>query len=119
MSRCVWCISIFLLLAIGGAIGFGWYMTHNEPGALPVAVGGGENQSMVSTATSAVPSSSNTSRTLIVPTAIETKRAVAYDEADGIHRRAASPEPTPPPFIMKRSRHARRRLNRLDIEELD
>lgn len=118
MSRCVWIVSVFLLLAIGGAIGFGWWATHNEPAALPVAVGGSENQSQISTATAAAPSSSNTSRTLIVPTAIETKRAVAYDEADVLNRRAAKPEPTPPP-LMRRSRHARRRLNLLDIEELD
>lgn len=78
MTRWIWCISIFLLLAIGAGIGFGWYFTHNNAPSLPVAIGGSANESQISTAphTTAAAAAGGTSRTLIAPLAVETKRSL-------------------------------------------
>lgn len=56
MSRLVWIIGILLLIIIGGAIGFGVYVSHNATtNSTPKALGGSENQgaSFHPTATSA------------------------------------------------------------------
>jgi hypothetical protein len=43
-KRIVWFIAILLLLCIGGAVGLGWYFTHNKPSAQPKAIGGKSNE---------------------------------------------------------------------------
>jgi len=43
-SRVVWFVAIVLLLCIGGAVGLGWYFTHNKPSAAPKALGGKTNE---------------------------------------------------------------------------
>lgn len=115
MSRWVWCISIFLLLCIGGAIGVGWYFTHNKPADLPLAVGGSANESQVSTSRpTATDGGSNTSRVLVAPTAVETKRALPeYEYLKNRDNGSAA-------HLARRTNlHARHRLNRLSIDALD
>jgi hypothetical protein len=120
MSRWIWCISIFLLLAIGGGIGFGWYMTHANPPTLPLAVGGSANESQLSTATqapstSAAAAAAPTSRTLIPVTAVQTRR----DLGDDVYLERRS-DPVPAPTHTPRSHlHKRNRLNRLAVDALN
>lgn len=115
-SRFVWCISIVLLLAIGGAIGIGWYLTHNDKAAPPLAVGGSANQSQltsVGAANTAAAAASNTSRVLVAPTAVETKKR----DLEDVGPTPAPASPTATPAAFARRAHglaARNRLNRLD-----
>lgn len=119
MSRFVWCISIFLLLCIGGAIGFGWYMTHNDKAPAPVVVGDRANESQTNTnvgaARTTAVAATGTSRTLIAPTAVETKKRDLEDPL--ATPTPDSPTPTATPTAFARRAHrlaARNRLNRLD-----
>jgi hypothetical protein len=116
MSRWVWCISIFLLLCIGGAIGVGWYFTHNKTADLPLAIGGSANESQLSTLrpTATAAGAGNTSRTLIAPTAVATKRS--EPEYGNITKRDNGSIAPP---TRRANLHARRRLNRLSIDALD
>ncbi|KAG8787549.1 hypothetical protein FRC16_001542 [Serendipita sp. 398] len=117
MKRWTWCISIFLLLAIGAGIGFGWWATHNKPASLPVAVGGSANESQVTTSIAPTTQAGPTSRTLIAPLAVETKRSlpdvfIPLVEEDVVG--AAPPQPT------KRSElHARYRLRRRALDDIN
>ncbi|KAG8800248.1 hypothetical protein FRC17_006919 [Serendipita sp. 399] len=119
MKRWTWCISIFLLLAIGAGIGFGWYFTHNKPAALPLAVGGSANESQITTAIAPTPTQAAgpTSRTLVAPLASDAKRSlptevIALVEEDIVG--ASPPQPT------KRSElHARYRLRRRTFNDVD
>lgn len=116
MSRWVWCISIFLLLCIGGAIGVGWYFTHNKAATMPVAVGGSADESQLSTASTpaSTANAENTSRTLIAPTIAGTKRS--EPEYGYITKRdnGSIAQPTPRAHL-----YARHRRNRLPIDALD
>lgn len=113
MSRWVWCISIVILLAIGAAIGFGWYFTHDDPNSLPVAVGGSDNQAATMTSSETTQEAVNTSRTLIAPPAIETKRALP-------ERDVYAPKIGLGPRIKRTNHYLRHRKNRLPgIEALD
>ena len=45
MSRMVWIIALLLIIIIGGAIGFGVYISHNsKTQTTPKALGGSEDQ---------------------------------------------------------------------------
>jgi len=84
LSRWVWVIGIILLLCIGGGIGLGWYMTHNDPtNQAPDALGGSANEG-VPTTTSALSSGAalSSSSPHVSPTLT-------------VARRAAYPEPYP------------------------
>lgn len=85
-------------------------MTHNNAPAIPIAVGGSANETLISTAISrtTAPGPINTSRTLIAPPAVGTKRGLAEDDAP-------YPTATPVGFAPGSHLHARgNKLNRLD-----
>lgn len=88
-------------------------MTHNDKAPAPMVVGDRANETMLtstgarSTAAAAA-ASTNTSRTLIAPTAIETKKR-------DLPTPTASPTATPTAFARRAHElAARNRLNRLD-----
>lgn len=88
LSRWVWFIGILLLLSIAGAIGIGWYFTHNnQQNQRPASLGGSENESSsVSASSSAVISS-------VVPTSSGTSKHVS--PTNTVARR----EPIPTAFV--------------------
>lgn len=89
MTRLVWVIGILLLVIIGGAIGFGIYISHNSTGSSPRALGGSENQGANYT-----PSASAAAGNLAVSSTavVHATNTVAKRWPD------AWPEPTPDPM---------------------
>ncbi|KAF8527502.1 hypothetical protein BU17DRAFT_61639 [Hysterangium stoloniferum] len=56
LAAWVWVVGLLILIAIGGAVGVGWYFTHNKPAPQPVAIGGSAEQAgTVSTSSVVVP----------------------------------------------------------------
>lgn len=94
----------------------GWYFTHNKPASLPVAVGGSESRGVptgTETSTTEQPTTtSGTSRVVIASTLANSKRAFTPEHA------TLMPVPLP---VQRRANdaHARRRKNRMVIEDLD
>jgi len=77
-NRIVWLVAVVLLLCIGGAVGLGWYFTHNTPSAQPKAVGGKSNETTHDTLpVSAKPSTSKASFAPIDGVATSTSRTLA------------------------------------------
>ncbi|KAI0662288.1 hypothetical protein C8Q70DRAFT_637140 [Cubamyces menziesii] len=69
MSRWVWVIGVTLLIIIAGAIGLGWYVSHNSTTHnAPTAIGGSANEKAIDaqTSTTAVAEAMATSTVLHV-----------------------------------------------------
>ncbi|KAF9468717.1 hypothetical protein BDZ94DRAFT_1145819, partial [Collybia nuda] len=76
LSRWVWVIAIVIVLCIGGAIGLGWYFSHNAPDhQQPTAFGGSANETAAPApaSTKAAPSSTVMH---VTPTHTVARRAV-------------------------------------------
>jgi hypothetical protein len=59
LSKWVWFIGLVLFLAIGGAIGLGWYLTHNnQDHQRPTSFGGSQDEASTTTSASLSTSSS-------------------------------------------------------------
>ncbi|KAI1794812.1 hypothetical protein LXA43DRAFT_994387 [Ganoderma leucocontextum] len=87
MSRWVWFIGMVLLIIIAGAIGLGWWVSHNNhTHTAPTAIGGSADEKALASASasaSAAASSSDISSLHVSPT-------------NTVARRADEPIPTPP-----------------------
>lgn len=84
LSRLVWIIGILLLIIIAGAIGFGWYVSHNSTTtSSPKALGGSEGQGQDYTITP----------TAAGATGISSSRFVS--PTNTVAKRWPMPEPTP------------------------
>ncbi|KAI0712608.1 hypothetical protein C8Q76DRAFT_735352 [Earliella scabrosa] len=87
MSRWVWIVGITLLIIIGGAIGLGWYVSHNDTThTAPKALGGSAEEKAVDTPTEGAAAAAGTSSD--IPFHVSPTHTVA--------RRADEPIPTQP-----------------------
>ncbi|KAF8073493.1 hypothetical protein FPV67DRAFT_1576119 [Lyophyllum atratum] len=94
LSRWVWIVGLILLICIGGAIGIGWYVSHNKPGhQQPTVFGGSANEVATNTATTAVSTGANGSTirhvtpTHTVARRVLDARATAVAGTSAIHKR--------------------------------
>ncbi|KAI0700047.1 hypothetical protein C8T65DRAFT_658527 [Cerioporus squamosus] len=86
MSRWVWIIGLTLLIIIAGAIGLGWYVSHNSTThSAPTAIGGSANEKAIASASDSAAAAGGTSTS--VPFHVTPTNTVA--------RRALEPIPTP------------------------
>ncbi|EPQ51079.1 hypothetical protein GLOTRDRAFT_123335 [Gloeophyllum trabeum ATCC 11539] len=81
LSRWVWVVAVTILIVIAGAIGLGWYVSHNKPGhTAPKAIGGSANEAATSSALPAsagVPAASSSPHPWQVPAGTGVRRAIA------------------------------------------
>lgn len=83
LSRMVWIIGILILVIIGGAIGFGWYISHNSTTTTHAkALGGSEGQGQDLSITQTSTAAGGTSSEVVRPTLT-------------VQKRWPVPEPTP------------------------
>ncbi|KAI0632485.1 hypothetical protein C8Q77DRAFT_1125941 [Trametes polyzona] len=86
MSRWVWVVGMTLLIIIAGAIGLGWYVSHNSTShSAPKAIGGSANEKAIATDTS----------TTAVAGALATTTALHVSPTHTVARRDDEPIPTP------------------------
>jgi hypothetical protein len=117
MSRLVWIIGVLLLIIIGGAIGFGIYISHNSTSSSsPKALGGSENQGFSVRITTTDAHGSTTTSVGVSPTNTVARRwaepdpdpfAFAYANANPDPNPLAMPEPTPVGFSVVHKAGAR------------
>ncbi|KAL7280195.1 hypothetical protein ACG7TL_006614 [Trametes sanguinea] len=87
MSRWVWVIGLTLLIIIAGAIGLGWYVSHNSTSHnAPTAIGGSANEKATDTET---PTST------VVGEALATSTVLHVSPTKTVARRDDEPIPTP------------------------
>ncbi|CDO70856.1 hypothetical protein BN946_scf184801.g49 [Trametes cinnabarina] len=87
MSRWVWVIGLTLLIIIAGAIGLGWYVSHNSTThSAPTAIGGSANEKAID---------SETPTSTAVAGALATSTVLHVTPTKTVARRADEPIPTP------------------------
>ncbi|KAH8114323.1 hypothetical protein DFH11DRAFT_1593806 [Phellopilus nigrolimitatus] len=77
LSRMVWIIGLLLIIIIGGAIGFGWYVSHNNATTTttsPKALGGSQNEGATLTITASNTATGVSSSSHVAPTKTVAKR---------------------------------------------
>ncbi|KAH9851598.1 hypothetical protein C2E23DRAFT_829832 [Lenzites betulinus] len=87
LSRWVWVVGMTLLIIIAGAIGLGWYVSHNNTShTAPTAIGGSANEKAITTASSS---------TQLVAGALATSTVLHVSPTNTVARRDDEPIPTP------------------------
>ncbi|KAI9057467.1 hypothetical protein FKP32DRAFT_1547912, partial [Trametes sanguinea] len=87
MSRWVWVIGLTLLIIIAGAIGLGWYVSHNSTShTAPTAIGGSANEKAID---------SQTATSTVVGEALATSTVLHVSPTNTVARRDDEPIPTP------------------------
>lgn len=86
LSRLVWIIGVLLLIIIAGAIGFGWYVSHNSTTTTsPKALGGSEGQGQDYTITPSSTQAGAASTTkFVTPTNTVAKRWPMPEPSPGV-----------------------------------
>ncbi|KAI0366624.1 hypothetical protein BV20DRAFT_951740 [Pilatotrama ljubarskyi] len=86
MSRWVWVVGMTLLIIIAGAIGLGWYVSHNSTTHnAPTAIGGSANEKAIETQSSSA----------VAAGAIATSTVLHVSPTHTVARRDDEPIPTP------------------------
>lgn len=88
MSRWVWIVGMTLLIIIAGAIGLGWYVSHNSTSHnAPTAIGGSANEKALTT--------TDVSSAATVAGAVATSTVLHVSPTRTVARRDDEPIPTP------------------------
>jgi hypothetical protein len=105
-KRIVWFVAIVLLLCIGGAVGLGWYFTHNKPSAQPKAIGGKSNE---------------TTHDTLPPSGKPSTSKASFAPIEGVTSttaRVLPPAPTLPTVRLRRADSMGRYHHRRDVVDL-